>query len=136
MAEHRYDEMLNRARESLDYWAEEAIVDFTEEIVRLMGEKGISRADLARNIGSSQAYITKVLGGNANFTITTMTKLARALDAVVRIHLAPEGAIVHWDDETETPDTKTDVEITDCSDLQIEVRAFNTDTSETHSVAA
>lgn len=98
--------MLDSARDSLEYWAEALILDFTEEIVRLMDEKGISRGDLARKIDTSQAYITKVLRGNANFTLTTMAKLARALDTVVRVHLAPDNVLVRWDDEQVTADTE------------------------------
>ena len=99
MANKKYIDFIKSAENSVEYWTQTAITDFTEEIARLMEEKSISRATLAKRIGSSQAYITKVLRGNVNFTLSTMTKLAHALGMVVRIHLSPKGAVVHWYDE-------------------------------------
>jgi len=118
MTENRYNDMLNRTRESVDYWAESAITDFTEEIVDLMNEENITRADLARNIGTSQAYITKVLRGKANFTIETMTKLARAFGRVVRVHLAPEDVIVEW---KETTDSESNILMEDYIQFQAQL---------------
>jgi len=91
-----YLDLLNDAEASNEYWTETAIADFTEELCRLMESKGINRSLLAEKVGHSPAYITKALKGNVNFTLATMTKFARALDAVVRIHLAPDGAVVDW----------------------------------------
>lgn len=98
MSETRYSDFIQTSKLSNEYWTETAITDFTEELCRLMENKGVTRADLAQRIGHSQAYVTKVLRGNVNFTLATMTKLARALDAVVRVHLAPEGVVVEWND--------------------------------------
>jgi len=108
MAEDRYSAILTESVGSVDYWAESAILDFTEEISRLMEEKQVTRAELARRINSSQAYITKVLRGNVNFTLTTMTKLARALGVIVHIHLAPEGVLVTWRDDSQYTTATTD----------------------------
>lgn len=90
MAARRYDALVAEARSHLDYWTAGAEIDFTEELYRVMDEQQVSRAELARRIGTSQAYITKVLRGDANFTVTTMTKLARALGMQVRISLEPD----------------------------------------------
>lgn len=93
-----YAEFLRDAENTPEYWTQTAILDFTEELSRLMGEANppINRAELAKRIGASPSYVTKVLRGNVNFTLETMTKLARAVGAVVRIHLAPDGVIVTW----------------------------------------
>jgi transcriptional regulator with XRE-family HTH domain len=88
----RAKELFDQADQHLDYWVAGAEVDFTEELARVMAEKDVSRAELARRIGSSPAYITKVLRGNANFTLTTMAKLAFAVGMSVRIGLEPVGA--------------------------------------------
>jgi len=98
MSETRYSNFIRSAEESIEYWTETAITDFTEELCRRMDEEGVSRAELAQRIGHSPAYVTKVLRGNVNFTLATITKLARALGSVVRIHLAPEGVAVEWKD--------------------------------------
>jgi transcriptional regulator with XRE-family HTH domain len=56
-----------------------------------MEAQGISRAEFARRLGTSQAYVTRVLGGNANFTLKTMSKLALALDLELEVVLRPRS---------------------------------------------
>lgn len=80
------------------YWDEWAIGDFTEELSRRMEELGLTRTALAVRIKSSPAYVTKILRGDANFTLRSMTKLARAVKSVLRVHLAPVGSYTRWID--------------------------------------
>ncbi len=91
--------LYEEAEKHLSYWVEGAIIDFTEELCRVMEEKGVSRAELARRIGSSPAYITKILRGNSNFTLSSMVRVARALEHEVHIHLARPYAMTRWIDE-------------------------------------
>jgi plasmid maintenance system antidote protein VapI len=102
----QYAEFLRAAKDDDSYWAEIAISDFTDELLRLMKEKQVSRTTLAERIGSSSAYITKALDGHSNFTLSSMVKLARALDSVVRVHLAPKSATVRWEDRKAAGDTE------------------------------
>lgn len=95
----RYRRFFERAEASPFYWHEFAVTQFTEDLCRLMEEKKVSRAELARRIGTSRAYITKLLGGDANFTLMTMVKLAMALDGAVHVHIADRRAHVRWQDE-------------------------------------
>ncbi|HYO15040.1 MAG TPA: helix-turn-helix transcriptional regulator [Thermoanaerobaculia bacterium] len=103
----RYRQMFQEAQSSVDYWLDGPIVDFTEDICRLMKEKDVSKAELARRLGTSRAYVTKLLGGNANFTLATMVKVAMVLEGVVRIHVANKGTVTHWQDESPAPDPDT-----------------------------
>ena len=105
MSRRQYAELVRELESSPEYWAEVAIGDFTEEICRLLEERKLSRADLARGLGTSQAYITKILRGQANFTLASMAKLAFALGSQVRIHLAPTGSYSVWKDCLAEPDT-------------------------------
>lgn len=105
----KYIDFFKQTEESNEHWTEIAISDFTDEVCRLMDEERVSRAELANKIDSSPAYITKVLRGNVNFTLATMTKLARALGTVVRIHLAHKDAVVYWEDEQVTTDTESNI---------------------------
>jgi plasmid maintenance system antidote protein VapI len=95
----RYRRFFEEARASPDYWHEIPVVEFTEDLWRLMEEKKVSRAELARRIGTSRAYITKLLGGNANFTLMTMVKLAMALGGAVHVHISDQRAYTTWRDE-------------------------------------
>ncbi len=81
--------MVEEAEKSVDYWAEGAIVEFTEGLWARMEEEKVSRAELARRLGTSKAYVTKVLGGNANFTLHSLAKLALAVGGKVRISIEP-----------------------------------------------
>ena len=95
----RYRDGLEEARSSVDYWVDGPITEFSEDIWRLMEEQKVSRAELARRLGTSRAYVTKLLGGNANFTLQTMTKVAMALGATIHVHVADQKAITRWIDE-------------------------------------
>ena len=84
-----FDDLYRRAETHEDYWLAGAAQAFTEEVFRLMEEQGVSRGELARRLGTSPAYVTKILRGNANFTLASMVKLARALGSELGIKLTP-----------------------------------------------
>ena len=95
----QYKDFLSDAQSSLDYWCEVTKVEFATELGRWMKEQDVSRAQLARLADVSPAYITKALGGNVNFTIETMTKLAMALGGALHIHISQQAAVTHWLDD-------------------------------------
>jgi len=90
--------MMATARRSHLFKVETAKMEFTEELVRLMDERGFSKSDLARAIDVHPAYITKILRGTSNFTLDTMVKIATALDCEFRSHLQPNGRTTQWFD--------------------------------------
>lgn len=92
MSEKSFAALFESAERHDEYWTERAIIQFTEDLSVWMESKKISQADLAAAMGVSQPYISKVLKGNVNFTLATMTKLARALGAEVYVRLAPVGS--------------------------------------------
>ncbi|HEX3128784.1 MAG TPA: helix-turn-helix transcriptional regulator [Thermoanaerobaculia bacterium] len=87
MKAQTFPELFEQAEGHDDYWLAGAILGFTEDVVREMDRQGISRTELARRLGSTPAYVTKVLRGKVNFTLSTMVKLARALGAEVQVQL-------------------------------------------------
>lgn len=95
MRYENYRKLIEETETSPDYWKEVTTGDFTDEIVRVMHEREISRADLARALNTSPAYVTKILRGNANLTLRSMAKVALALGMKVRLHLAPVGSTEH-----------------------------------------
>lgn len=86
-----FEALYQEAQTHDDYWVAGAIQDFTEEVCRLMEIQKVSRGELARRLGSSPAYVTKILRGNVNFTLASMVKVARALGAELRVGLAVPG---------------------------------------------
>ncbi|MGD9676270.1 MAG: helix-turn-helix domain-containing protein [Candidatus Bipolaricaulia bacterium] len=98
MSTRSFREMFEEAEKHPDFHKELAILEFTEELWRVMQEKGVTGTELGRRIGSSQAYISRVLNGGANFTLGSMTKLAMGLGMELKLHLAPTRAVTAWRD--------------------------------------
>jgi len=83
----RYRQFFAEAEASPDYWNAVAAHEFVRELERRLEEQGISRAELARRLGSSKAYVTKVLSADANFTLATMNRLAAAVGGTVHFRI-------------------------------------------------
>ena len=66
----------NEARRS--YERERFTVWALEEIAEAMQQNGLSKADLARALGTSRAHITQALSGSRNVTVATLADLAWA----------------------------------------------------------
>ena len=58
---------------------EGVLLEVNERICEIMQQKQISRADLARRLGKSRAYVTRLLNGLPNLTLKTLTQIAIAL---------------------------------------------------------
>lgn len=95
----RYRKFFGDVEESVGYWSDEPVTEFIEDVCRLMEEKKVSRAELARRLGTSRAYVTKLLDGNANFTLATMVKVAMALEGALHVHISDKRALTRWFDE-------------------------------------
>lgn len=81
----KYSGLLRRATHSVDYWTQVSIRAFVRDLMDRMDNKGVTQAALAEKIGASPAYISKVMRGDANFTLETMTKLAMAVDGKIKV---------------------------------------------------
>ena len=92
-----FGNLFEEAKKDDSYWSEKAILKFSIELHNLMKKRGLSKKDFANKLKKSQAYITKIFRGNANFTIETMIGLTRALDGELSIHVTPkEEKIINW----------------------------------------
>jgi len=58
---------------------------YTYSIARLVAEQNVSKADLARHLGKSRAWVTQLLSGSANMTIRTLAEVTYVLDAAVKL---------------------------------------------------
>jgi transcriptional regulator with XRE-family HTH domain len=50
-----------------------------------MKERNVSRADLARKLGKSRAYVTQLLDGESNMTLETISSVMFALGHRIRV---------------------------------------------------
>lgn len=87
MTVHNFEDLYRDAERHDDYWAARTSLAFTEDVCAVMEEQDISRTELARRLDTSAAYVTKLLRGDTNFTVTTLVKVARALGREVELRL-------------------------------------------------
>ena len=107
--------MLREAARHDDFWQQWLINDFTEELARRLDVLRISRSAFAEKIGSTPPYVTRVLRGEENLTAATMSKLARAVGSVVRVHLAPLGTYSVWLDFSDNAAGQRPIHAANCS---------------------
>jgi transcriptional regulator with XRE-family HTH domain len=88
-----YQKFIERVTSSVDYKVDVAALEFVDELVRCMRQTGVTQAELARRLGASEPYVSKVLRGDANFTLATMVKLATAVGQGLRVILEPAKVV-------------------------------------------
>ncbi len=93
---NKYKAALRKAKKSSDYWAELFTLELTEDISRMMSYMEVNQKQLSDLMGTSEAYVSKVLNGNENLSIKSISKLAFALDCAPHIHIAEIDKIVEW----------------------------------------
>ena len=56
---------------------------------RLMAAQNVSKADLARRLNNSRAWVMQLLSGKANMTVRTVAEVAFTLGAEVKLRAQP-----------------------------------------------
>src|SRR5688500_6363140 len=79
-ASARFDALGDRLKDWSSFQSEEAKQEIADMIHELLAHRGVSRAELARRLGKSRAYVTQLLRGGTNVTIETLGSIADALD--------------------------------------------------------
>lgn len=82
------DELRQDGRLQID----QAKLELSEQVFQLMQDQGVTEAELARRLGSSRAYVNKILQGDTNFTIESLIKIGLALDCELTIGLEKASA--------------------------------------------
>jgi len=85
------DDSLKRKLQNPDfraaYEAEDKRIELVLQITKLRQQRGMTQADLAKAIGTRQANVSRLERFDANLTLGTLEKVARALGASLRIDL-------------------------------------------------
>jgi transcriptional regulator with XRE-family HTH domain len=74
-----YDEFRKKAAESLTYRATMREMVITEQIISIMEDLNISRAELANRLKISKAAVSKLLNNGSNITLQRAVSIADAL---------------------------------------------------------
>lgn len=77
------EELYQEAQKDPSYWTAKVTHSFAISLNNMMVKKNVTKTDLAKKVGVSKAYITKVLRGEANFTVETMVKFSMTLGCVI-----------------------------------------------------
>ena len=91
-----FEDFFKQAENRLTFHVERAKLEFTEEVVARMQELGVTKTELANRLEAKPAFVTRLLSGGNNFELTTMVRLARALESDFRCHLQPKGTNTCW----------------------------------------
>lgn len=89
-----FGELRRRGQAHPAYAEEGQILAITEAVCLRMQELHLSKAALARRLGTSAPYVTKLLNGRDNFTIATLTRLGQALECQLAICFTPSPSAV------------------------------------------
>jgi len=76
---NNFQGLLDRIKAMETYDSEVARDEVSNQIDALMKKENVSKAELARRLQKSRAYVTKILQGNANFTLDTLVRIAKVL---------------------------------------------------------
>lgn len=68
-----------------------AVVEVTELISRLMESNDVSKAELARRIDRPASFVTKILRGSNNFTVSTLSDVFSALGHSIHFYCGQVG---------------------------------------------
>jgi len=96
----KYKDFIRKAEESPDYWADLFTLELTEDLWKIMKERKIGQKKLSNLLGTSEGYISRVLNGDENLSIKSISKLSLALGCAPHIHIAAKNIIVEWKERT------------------------------------
>ena len=89
-----FEEHVTLAQRQPAYWSYLMTLELIDALVAEMDVKNVSGAELARRMGTSRAWVSRVLAGECNLTAATMGKLAFALGMRVTTQIVPLDAVV------------------------------------------
>lgn len=87
----KFAKLMTKAKESNEFSESKVRNKVAIQIANILKDKKITQTEFADAVGVSAAYISKVLSGNENFSVKTLVKLTRALDADIDIQVRPRG---------------------------------------------
>lgn len=90
-----FTDFLADAKQRPSYWATTAKLDFARAVWHEMQRQNINQKQLAEKMGISPSMMTRIMKGDHNATIETMTKAAFALGMKIDICLAHKEKQTH-----------------------------------------
>ncbi|PKG37001.1 helix-turn-helix domain-containing protein [Psychromonas sp. Urea-02u-13] len=74
------------------YAREDLVFNVTEDLLLMLEDLSLSKAELARRLGKSKSYVTQILSGSRNMTLGSFSDICFALGFKPEIKLPVEPA--------------------------------------------
>lgn len=71
---------------------DELIYHLTEDLLVLLEDRGMSKAQLAKALGKSRSFVSQVLSGSRNMTLGTLSDICFELQVNPIVSILPNGA--------------------------------------------
>ena len=78
-----FEDMRNNA----EYDTQAALLEYISKVHRALAQLGMNDAELARQMGVTRSYVSRILNAPPNLTVMSLGKLAHALGGKLRITL-------------------------------------------------
>ncbi len=75
----------NELAQTPEYWIETIQNDLFREVHNYLKEHGLNQTQFAEKLGFSKGYISQVLNGNFNFTLSKLVEIALAIGVAPKI---------------------------------------------------
>lgn len=91
-----FEEELKIIENNNDALSYKYILDFSETVLDILDKKGIKNKNkfLAKKLGTSPAYISKLFNGKTNFTVKKLVEISKAVDNELVIKLRPRLVVI------------------------------------------
>ena len=88
----RFEREIARLRDDPAFQLDQLLLDLNAGMWAAMQSRDVSRSELAERLGTSRAYVTKLLDGHENMTLKTLVRVANAMEMTVDVRLTPRKA--------------------------------------------
>ncbi|MBN1446408.1 MAG: helix-turn-helix transcriptional regulator [Bacteroidetes bacterium] len=106
-----FAEQFEKFEEDAEYRTGLLRLKLYEDILRVMEEQGVTRAELAKRLSCSKAYVSKLFNDSTNMTLHTLVRIALALGCDMELSLVPRLPVRHVDDRKRNPTTRNRIKI-------------------------
>ncbi|MDD4431544.1 MAG: helix-turn-helix transcriptional regulator [Bacteroidales bacterium] len=88
-----YKEFHNKVKESIEYKVGMRELLITEQIISIMDDLNISRADLAKKLNISKAAVSKFLNNGSNITLQRAVAISEALGCDLEFNFKKKATV-------------------------------------------
>ncbi|HDR06367.1 MAG TPA: XRE family transcriptional regulator [Candidatus Coatesbacteria bacterium] len=97
MNKGHYYELIERFGDGREMAEEGLILDVSQQLFEVMEEAGVTKAELAKRLDCSKAYVTKLLRGPSNMTLRKVAEVFFALGRVLKLKAVPADEETDWE---------------------------------------